>query len=116
MVGIEQIVKGGVRTVAQQLHTRSHACFSVRSVAQNAYVFLLVPMETSNSALATTPGRPRKDDPSALKPTTSAFLISYIYNSSPFLHPYMDNFFHRLYFYLPKTMRTVFSSNTTKHH
>ncbi|CAJ1970839.1 unnamed protein product [Sphenostylis stenocarpa] len=63
----EQIANPSARTVAQQHHTRSHACFSARSVVLNASAFLLVLTATSKSAPATTPGRPRKEDPNALK-------------------------------------------------
>ncbi|XWS30827.1 hypothetical protein CRYUN_Cryun23aG0024200 [Craigia yunnanensis] len=52
---------------AQQHRTRSHACSFVSSAVPNAYASLLELMETSKSALATTIGRPRKEDPSALK-------------------------------------------------
>ena len=65
---MKQIVNQSVLTVALQLHTRSHACFSARSAVLNAYAFLLVHMATSKFALATTAGRPRKEDPNALKP------------------------------------------------
>ncbi|BAT81252.1 hypothetical protein VIGAN_03093400 [Vigna angularis var. angularis] len=71
-----QIVNRSAHTVARQLHTRSHACFSVRSVVPNAYAFLLVHTATSNFALVTTPGRPRKDDPNALKPIIPSFADS----------------------------------------
>lgn len=52
---------------AQQHRTRSHACSSVLSAVPNASASLLEFMATSKFALATTIGRPRKDDPSALK-------------------------------------------------
>ncbi|KAK7300693.1 hypothetical protein RJT34_11541 [Clitoria ternatea] len=67
LVTFSSIVKQGALIVALQPHTRSHACFSARSVVPNASVFLLVPMATSKSALATTAGRQRKEDPNALK-------------------------------------------------
>lgn len=62
---MKQIVNQGVLTVALQLHTRSHACFSARSVVQNAYAFLLVHMATSKFALATTTGRQKEEDQNA---------------------------------------------------
>ncbi|KAK4278015.1 hypothetical protein QN277_015918 [Acacia crassicarpa] len=60
-----QIASPSVTTDALQLHTRSLACSSVRNAALNACVFLLVRTATSNPALATTTGRPRKEDPNA---------------------------------------------------
>ncbi|XVE72222.1 hypothetical protein DITRI_Ditri11bG0022300 [Diplodiscus trichospermus] len=50
---------------AQQHRTRSHACSSVSSAVPNAFASLLELMATSKSALATTIGRPRKEDLSA---------------------------------------------------
>lgn len=45
----------------------NHACSSVRNVAGSVCAFLRVSMVIKPSALATTTGRPRKEDPSALK-------------------------------------------------
>ncbi|KAH1114444.1 hypothetical protein J1N35_007822 [Gossypium stocksii] len=50
----------------QTRNTRSHACSSARSAAPSACVCRQAPTETSKSALATTIGRPREEDPSAL--------------------------------------------------
>ncbi|KAK6244233.1 hypothetical protein QUC31_010642 [Theobroma cacao] len=50
----------------QRHNTGSHACSSARSAAPSACVCHQELMETSNSALATTIGRPREEDPSAL--------------------------------------------------
>ncbi|XVF71409.1 hypothetical protein PTKIN_Ptkin12aG0034600 [Pterospermum kingtungense] len=61
-----QIVNQDAHIDAQQHHTKSHACSSASSAVPNAYASLLVLMATSKSALATTIGRPRKEDPSAL--------------------------------------------------
>lgn len=49
------------------LSTISHACSSVRNAAGNVCVYHLVIMVTRLCALATTIGRPRKEDPSALE-------------------------------------------------
>ncbi|KAG4926437.1 hypothetical protein JHK82_052236 [Glycine max] len=46
--------------------TTSPACFSVRSVVGSAYVCHRGIMGTKQCALATTTGRPRKEDPNAL--------------------------------------------------
>ncbi|XXG55434.1 hypothetical protein AAC387_Pa03g3102 [Persea americana] len=61
-----KIVAGGAHTDARQRHTGNHACSSASSAALSACVFLLALMETSRPALATTTGRPRKEDPNAL--------------------------------------------------
>ncbi|XVF16621.1 hypothetical protein REPUB_Repub10bG0048300 [Reevesia pubescens] len=52
---------------AARPNTTSPACSSVRNAARNACVFLQGIMATKLCALATTTGRPRKEDPSALK-------------------------------------------------
>ncbi|KAK8556866.1 hypothetical protein V6N12_003257 [Hibiscus sabdariffa] len=54
--------------------TISHACSSVRNAARNACVCPLGIMGTKLFALATTTGRPRKDDPNALEPCIVALL------------------------------------------
>ncbi|GKV00182.1 hypothetical protein SLEP1_g12917 [Rubroshorea leprosula] len=61
-----QTANRNVHTVAQQLRTRSLACSSASSAVPNASAFLQVLMATGRSALATTTGRPRKENPSAL--------------------------------------------------
>ncbi|KAJ0042671.1 hypothetical protein Pint_18580 [Pistacia integerrima] len=62
-----QIATQSVSIDAQQHHTRSHACSSAKSAATNAFACLLVFTATSKFALATTTGRPRKEDPNALE-------------------------------------------------
>ncbi|KAL5745181.1 hypothetical protein ACOSP7_026327 [Xanthoceras sorbifolium] len=69
----------GARIDARLRHTRSHACFSARNAAQSACVCLLELMETSRSALATIIGRPRKEDPNALKKFFAFKIIYYYY-------------------------------------
>ena len=64
-----QIANPNVRIVARRHHTRSRACSSARSVVQHASAFLLAPMATNKSALATTIGRPKKEAPNALDQT-----------------------------------------------
>ncbi|CAL0317693.1 unnamed protein product [Lupinus luteus] len=61
-----QIVNQSVVIVVQQLHIRSHACFSARSVVPHVSVFLLVLMATSKLALVTIAGRQRKEHPNVL--------------------------------------------------
>ncbi|GLT57637.1 hypothetical protein SLA2020_305950 [Shorea laevis] len=61
-----QIANRNVHTVAQRLRTRSLACSSASSAVPNASAFLQALMVTGRSALATTTGRPRKENPSAL--------------------------------------------------
>ncbi|XVE61071.1 hypothetical protein DITRI_Ditri06bG0010400 [Diplodiscus trichospermus] len=51
---------------ARRHNTRSHACSSATSAAPSACVCRRELMETSKFALATTIGRPREEDPSAL--------------------------------------------------
>ncbi|OVA13370.1 hypothetical protein BVC80_285g107 [Macleaya cordata] len=58
---------GDVRRGAARRSTTSHACSSVRSAAGLACVCPQVSMATKLCALATTTGRPRKEDPSALR-------------------------------------------------
>jgi hypothetical protein len=70
----KQIANQSVLIVAQQLHTRSHACFSAKNVVLHAYVFHQVYMETSKFVLATTAGRPRKEDQNALKTLISSYI------------------------------------------
>lgn len=53
---------------AQKQRSRSHACSSVKSAVPSACVSLQELMGTRNSALATTIGRPREEDPNALDP------------------------------------------------
>ncbi|KAL2326028.1 hypothetical protein Fmac_025086 [Flemingia macrophylla] len=45
--------------------TRSHACSSVKSAVPNACVCHLEPTATRRSALATTTGKPKGEDPNA---------------------------------------------------
>ncbi|KAF4377422.1 hypothetical protein F8388_000616 [Cannabis sativa] len=54
-----------VLTDAQRHHTRSHASSSARSVAQHAFAFLQASTATRKPALATTIGKPRRENPSA---------------------------------------------------
>ncbi|XWS40878.1 hypothetical protein CRYUN_Cryun17cG0033800 [Craigia yunnanensis] len=60
-------VHHSARGGAARPNTISHACSSVRNAVRNACVFLQGIMGTKLCALATTTGRPRKEDPSALK-------------------------------------------------
>ena len=48
-------------------NTTNHACSSAKSAAGSACVCPLATTETKPCALATTTGRPRKEDPNALK-------------------------------------------------
>jgi hypothetical protein len=52
---------------AQTHSTRSHACSFVKNVVPNAYVCLVVPMETKKYVHAITTGRPKEEDPNVLK-------------------------------------------------
>ncbi|KAL7223526.1 hypothetical protein ACSBR1_025056 [Camellia fascicularis] len=61
-----QIEDQDVHIDAQQHHTRSHACSSASSAAQNAFVCPLALMAINKHALATTTGRPNKMAPNAL--------------------------------------------------
>ncbi|KAF3445205.1 hypothetical protein FNV43_RR14899 [Rhamnella rubrinervis] len=58
---------GSAKVVARIQVTRSHACSSAKSAVDHVVVFLLAPMETKVFAVATTAGRPRKEDPNALE-------------------------------------------------
>ncbi|KAF2299473.1 hypothetical protein GH714_032080 [Hevea brasiliensis] len=53
---------------AARPNTISHACSSVRSAAESACVCLQGIMGIKLFGLATTTGRPRREDPSALEP------------------------------------------------
>ncbi|KAF8407617.1 hypothetical protein HHK36_006750 [Tetracentron sinense] len=64
---VVKIASRDVRIVVLQRRTRSHVCSSASSAVLNACVFLLALMATSRPAHATTTGRHRKEDPSALK-------------------------------------------------
>ncbi|KAG6580964.1 hypothetical protein SDJN03_20966, partial [Cucurbita argyrosperma subsp. sororia] len=57
-------------------NTTNHACSSAKSAAGSACVCPLATTETKPCALATTTGRPRKEDPNALKKTNSLISIS----------------------------------------
>ncbi|EOY03461.1 Uncharacterized protein TCM_018553 [Theobroma cacao] len=63
-----------VRGGAARPSTISHACSSVRNAAGNACVCPQGIMGTKLCALATTTGRPRKEDPSALEESFPIFL------------------------------------------
>ncbi|PON93590.1 hypothetical protein TorRG33x02_105740 [Trema orientale] len=52
---------------AAKHNTTNHACFSAKNAATSAFVCLLATMATKLCALATTTGRPREEDPSALE-------------------------------------------------
>ncbi|XVF58272.1 hypothetical protein PTKIN_Ptkin07bG0051700 [Pterospermum kingtungense] len=62
----DQNAHHSARGGAARPNTISLACSSVRNAAANACVCPLDIMETKLCALATTTGRPRKEDPSAL--------------------------------------------------
>ena len=62
-----QSVRGHAISGARKHNTRNHACFSARNVASNASVFLQGLMLTKKFVLATITGRPREEDPNALK-------------------------------------------------
>ena len=126
---IAQIVNQSVLTVAQQLHIRSHACFSARNVAPNASAFLLVHMATSKSALATTAGRQRKGDPNALKALLiSSYYIyikyfnnSLLYNATAWCYkgtfsyvPFRGKYFSSLYLVLQLLALCIIASNFWK--
>ncbi|KAK5835242.1 hypothetical protein PVK06_010929 [Gossypium arboreum] len=70
----DQNVHHSARGDAAKPNTINHACSSVRNVATNACVCPLVIMGTKLFALATTIGRPKKEDPSALK---NSYFINY---------------------------------------
>ncbi|KAG2404089.1 hypothetical protein LR48_Vigan03g024500 [Vigna angularis] len=73
---------------ATRPNTTSPACFSVRSAAGSACVFLRVIMVIRLCALATTTGRPRREDPSALElQPQHQMLLSYIFITS-FIVPF----------------------------
>ncbi|KAL3525931.1 hypothetical protein ACH5RR_014303 [Cinchona calisaya] len=55
---------------AAEPSTTSHACSSVKSVAESACVCHRVIMGTKLFVLATTTGRPNMEDPSALSPSS----------------------------------------------
>jgi len=67
MVHITQIVVLVVRIDAQTHSTRSRACSSAKSVVRNVCVCPLEPMATRRYAPATTTGRPKGEDPNALR-------------------------------------------------
>lgn len=58
---------------AQQLHTRSRACFSAKNVVQSAYVCRQAHMGTSKRALATITGRQSEEDQNALELMVSVY-------------------------------------------
>ncbi|KAL2329982.1 hypothetical protein Fmac_017563 [Flemingia macrophylla] len=62
---------------AARPNTTSPACFSVRSAARSAYVCPRGIMVIKLCALATTIGRPRREDPSALELQLHQWLLSY---------------------------------------
>lgn len=63
----EQNAHHNARGGAEKHSTTRRACFSVRSAVGNACACLLGIMATKLCALATTTGRPRKEDPSVLE-------------------------------------------------
>lgn len=65
--GFSQNALHSAREDAARHSITNHACSSVRNVARSVCAFLRVSMVIKPSALATTTGRPRKEDPSALK-------------------------------------------------
>ncbi|XVE68140.1 hypothetical protein DITRI_Ditri09bG0045400 [Diplodiscus trichospermus] len=77
----DQNAHHSARGGAARPNTISHACSSVRNAAANASVFLQGIMGTKLCALATTTGRPRKEDPSALEleEPFPIFLLFYLY-------------------------------------
>jgi len=62
-----QIVVLVVRIDVRTHSTRSHVCSSARSVVRNACVCPLEPTATRRYAPVTTIGRPKGEDPNALK-------------------------------------------------
>ncbi|KAI3704382.1 hypothetical protein L1987_74600 [Smallanthus sonchifolius] len=72
-------VNPDVHIDALQLHTRSHACSSARSVVPNACACRRVFMGTNRSVPATTTGRLRKANPSVLEDLRG--LIDNLYKS-----------------------------------
>lgn len=78
-VWYDQNAPHNARGGAGEPSTRSRACSSVTSAAGSACACLRGIMVIKPCALATTTGRPRKEDPSALKPAT---LYSILYISS----------------------------------
>ncbi|KAL3526527.1 hypothetical protein ACH5RR_011183 [Cinchona calisaya] len=65
--------------------TTSHACSSVKSAAESACACPQAIMGTKPCALATTTGRPRKEDPSALRSPPPPILALYAILGCPFL-------------------------------
>ncbi|KAK9926012.1 hypothetical protein M0R45_023268 [Rubus argutus] len=57
--------------------TTNHACSSARNAVLSVCVFLLASMATKLCALATTTGRPRKEDPNVLESFFSEGYLSY---------------------------------------
>ncbi|KAL6286802.1 hypothetical protein ACE6H2_011192 [Prunus campanulata] len=72
-----------VLIVARPHRTRNHACSSAKNAAPHAYVFLQAFMATNKFALATTTGRPKKDDPNALEK-------EYIFENLPSFSNYIN--------------------------
>lgn len=69
---------GSVKIVARTQVTRSRACSSAKSVADHVAAFLLAPMEIKVFAVATTAGRPRKEDQNALESFLNySIIVSY---------------------------------------
>ncbi|BAT83371.1 hypothetical protein VIGAN_04051000 [Vigna angularis var. angularis] len=89
-VGVSRVTNAhhNARGDATRPNTTSPACFSVRSAAGSACVFLRVIMVIRLCALATTTGRPRREDPSALElQPQHQMLLSYIFITS-FIVPF----------------------------
>ncbi|XWS43091.1 hypothetical protein CRYUN_Cryun16bG0072000 [Craigia yunnanensis] len=83
---------------AQRHNTRSHACSSAISAASSACVCHRELMETIKSALATTIGRPREEDPSALDHTQANCCLEKITLACHFSSVSLNNLnFHLLF-------------------
>lgn len=65
---------------AQTHNTRSHAYSFATSVVPSVCVCLLAIMATSRFALATTTGRPKGEDPNALKSFNIIYQVSLIHH------------------------------------
>lgn len=63
----EQNAHHNARGDVARRSTTNHACFSVKSAVPSACVYPLATMGIRQCALATTTGRPRREDPSALR-------------------------------------------------
>ncbi|XP_028112757.1 uncharacterized protein LOC114310852 [Camellia sinensis] len=92
-----QIADQDVHIDAQQHHTRSRACSSASSAAQNAFVCPLALTAINKHALATTTGRPNKVQ--FCQGSSLFFFNQMIFLKFLLKFPYLsDGMFHKLKF------------------